>query len=81
MAIGSVKLGMADQGRKMSAAEFEAAEFDEGYLYELARGRLIVSNVPRPAHLRQVSHLRNELALFHARHPALIYAMEAGRSA
>jgi Uma2 family endonuclease len=39
-------LGPADHGERMSLEEFEQADVDPGYLYELARGVLEVSEVP-----------------------------------
>jgi len=39
-------LGPADHGERMSLEEFEQADVEPGYLYELARGVLEVSEVP-----------------------------------
>jgi Uma2 family endonuclease len=38
-----VRLGLADHGHPVTAKEFEAAEFEEGYKYELIDGKLYVS--------------------------------------
>jgi hypothetical protein len=44
------KIGPADNGRRMSLAEFEQAEGQEGYVYELSRGIITVSDVPTRMH-------------------------------
>ena len=38
-----MRLGPADQGRKMSLEEFQAGEYERGYHYELIDGKLAVS--------------------------------------
>jgi len=48
----ALKLGPADHGRPMTPEEFEAADWQEGYRYELIEGRLYV--VPAPG-LPQIS--------------------------
>ena len=47
-----LRIGPADHGRTMTLDEFEEAEFEEGYRYELARGVLEVSEVPGEPHAR-----------------------------
>lgn len=42
-------LGLADHGRLVTDDEFEDAEFEPGYLYELIDGRLYVLPVPNPS--------------------------------
>jgi Uma2 family endonuclease len=41
-------LGLADHGRSVSDEEFEEAEFEPGFIYELIDGRLYVLPVPNP---------------------------------
>ena len=48
MSTQTIKIGPADHGRRMSLADFEHAEVQEGLLYELGRGVIIVSDVPGP---------------------------------
>lgn len=36
----AIKVGPADHGRQMSLADFDHAEVQEGYFYELGRGSL-----------------------------------------
>ena len=40
-----IKVGPKDHGRRMSLADFDHAEVQEGHLYELGRGVIIVSDV------------------------------------
>jgi Uma2 family endonuclease len=42
-------LGLADHGREVANAEFEDAEFEPGYFYELIDGRLYVLPMPNPS--------------------------------
>ena len=50
-----IKIGPADHGRPMSLAEFEHAKVQEGYLYELSRGIITVSDVPNRRHMLQLN--------------------------
>ncbi len=43
-------VGPADHGRRMTLEEFIDADCAEGWLYELARGVVDVTEVPRPEH-------------------------------
>lgn len=45
-----LRIGPADQGRRLTLAEFLDADVEEGYRYELARGVVEVTHVPRPSH-------------------------------
>lgn len=47
MAVLTKRLGPADHGRRMSYEEFRAADYRAGHKYELIRGRLYVSVMPR----------------------------------
>ncbi|HEY1379730.1 MAG TPA: Uma2 family endonuclease [Gemmataceae bacterium] len=42
-------LGLVDHGRRVSDEEFEDADFEPGYLYELIDGRLSVLPTPNPS--------------------------------
>ncbi len=46
----SIKIGPADHGRAMSYDDFVAAEWTEGWLYELSRGIIDVTEVPGLPH-------------------------------
>src|SRR4051794_22604083 len=50
MATLRLRIGPAHQGRRMTLAEFEEADFEAGYRYELARGVLEVSDSPGETH-------------------------------
>ena len=58
-----IKIGPADHGRPMSLAEFEHAKVQEGYLYELSRGVITVSDVPNRRHMLQLDAIRKRAAL------------------
>jgi Uma2 family endonuclease len=73
-----VRIGPADAGRRMSLAEFDLAEGQGGYLYELGRGEIVVMNVPNPAHLAQQQAIRDQLVLFKAARPGRIHTVAEG---
>jgi hypothetical protein len=50
-------IGPADHGRTMTFDAFIDAEFEGGYLYELARGVIEVTEVPGPHHGRIVDRI------------------------
>ena len=72
------KLGPQDHGRRMSLKEFEPIEVQEGYLYELGRGVVVVSDVPKFRHRRQVSAIRKQFMAFDLSNPNRIYEILAG---
>jgi hypothetical protein len=43
----SLHVGPEDAGRLMTPEDFDAAEAEEGWRYELIRGVLVVSPIPR----------------------------------
>ena len=54
-------LGPDDDGREMSLDAYLACEKTEGYRYELARGRIVVSFVPNRLHLAVLLAVENLL--------------------
>ena len=58
-----VVVGHSDNGRRMTLDEFDTAHGVEGRLYELSRGRVVVTDVPTPRHgdiiFRPTSSLRS----------------------
>jgi Uma2 family endonuclease len=62
----------------MSLADFEHAEVEEGHLYELGRGVVVVSDVPNPRHLAQVNAIRRQLMAYDLGHPGKVYAVVSG---
>jgi Uma2 family endonuclease len=78
MTTQTIKIGPADHGRRMSLADFEHAEVQEGRLYELGRGVIIVSDVPGLHHLMQLNAIRRQLHAFDFRHPGRIHTIASG---
>ncbi len=72
------KLGPQDHGRRMSLEEFEPAEVQEGYIYELGRGVIVVSDVLKIRHARQVDAIRFQVTMYRAAHLSAIYLIAAG---
>ena len=75
----AIKIGPADNGRRMSLEDFELAEEQGGYLYELSRGIITVSDVPNRLHLFIVAAIRNFLQAYMAIHPGRIQIIAAGQ--
>jgi hypothetical protein len=74
----AIKIGPQDHGRRMSLADFDHAEVQEGYLYELSRGVITVSDVPDLRHLGQVDEVRQQFDRYRAAYPGQIYRLAAG---
>lgn len=72
------KIGPKDHGRRMRLAEFEPAQVQEGYLYELSRGVVIVMDVPGIPHMLQVCESRNQLTAYQLDDPKRVFAIAAG---
>jgi Uma2 family endonuclease len=71
-------VGPADNGRRMSLDEFDRVEVRPGFLYELARGVIVVSDIPGLPHMAQVDELRQALAVYRAQHPNQIRRILTG---
>ena len=78
MTTQAIKIGPADHGRRMSLADFEHAEVQEGRLYELGRGVIIVSDVPGPRHLMQLNAIRRQLHSYDFQHPGRVHTIGSG---
>jgi Uma2 family endonuclease len=72
------KIGPHDHGRKMSLKSFEIAKVEEGYLYELARGYIVVSEVANYRHAMQITEINGALFLYRGANPRSIHAILAG---
>ena len=72
------KIGPRHQGHQMSLRAFEFAEVEEGYRYELARGVIVVSEVPRYYHAMQIDVVQDHLRAFKVSRPGLIHAILEG---
>ena len=68
----ALRIGPADKGRRMSLEEFIDAECEEGWLYELSRGVVDVTEVPGPWHGRIVDRLARLFIAFDDDHPGVI---------
>ena len=62
----------------MSLEEFDTVEVREGYLYELGRGVIIVSDVPGKKHFAQVDAIKQQLYLYKATRPEVIRLIGGG---
>src|ERR1700719_4518077 len=78
MATVRLHIGPADHGRKMTLEEFWAAEEQPGYLYELARGVLEVSEIPGESHYQVVYNLHEMFSGHGRRRPRLILRIGRG---
>jgi Uma2 family endonuclease len=67
-----IKIGPADHGRPMSLAKFEHAEVQEGYLYELSRGIITVSDVPNRLHMLLLNAIKQQIYAYLVTRPGLI---------
>ena len=72
------RIGPADHGRKMSLEDFEDAEVQEGYLYELSRGIITVTDVPKRLHMLVVSAIRDQLHSYKSLNPGRIKIIASG---
>lgn len=71
-------LGPADHGRRMPLADFEPAECQEGYLYELSRGVVQVMQVPKPPHALRIQSARDQFVVYKLANPGRIRLIAAG---
>src|SRR5688572_10397745 len=58
------RVGPSDHGQRLTLDEFIEADFEEGWLYELARGVIDVTEVPAVSHGRIVSRLADMLTFY-----------------
>jgi Uma2 family endonuclease len=73
-----LKIGPKDHGKRMSLEDFEHAEVQEGYLYELGRGVVVVTDVPNPPHLMALVAVKRQLSAYDLANPGRICALAAG---
>jgi Uma2 family endonuclease len=62
----------------MRLDEFDQAEGEEGFLYELGRGLVAVVDVPEPPHLAQVEATRDQFSAYKLAYPGRIFAIAGG---
>ena len=68
----TTRIGPHDHGRRMTLDEFIEADFQEGWLYELARGVVEVTEVPGPWHGRIVLRVAWMFMQYASLHPGII---------
>ena len=68
----AIKIGPADNGRRMTLAEFLDAEEVPGYRYELARRVIEVSEVPNDPHGLIVDTIHTHFVVYRLANPGLI---------
>ena len=78
MTLTLTRISPADHGRRMTLDEFADAEFQEGYIYELGKGIVVVSDVPKPKHLAQVDAIRIQFYSYRAKRPSIIHRIASG---
>ena len=78
MATVRLRLGPADNGRKMTLEEFWNADDEPGYFCEIARGVLEVSEIPGGFHFQVVDNLHEAFSSYRRQHPRLILRIGRG---
>jgi Uma2 family endonuclease len=73
-----ITVGPEDNGRRMSLKEFDKAEAKEGFLYELSRGVITVSDVPNWTHQMQIDAASLQFTAYRFRYPESIFLMSQG---
>ncbi len=73
-----LRIGPADDGRRMTLEDFHEADEQPGYLYELSRGLLEVTEVPGDDHGQILDNLHEALSKYRAEHPGLIQRFAHG---
>jgi Uma2 family endonuclease len=78
MATVTRTIGPADHGRPIAFSDFIDADFEDGWLYELARGAIVVTEVPGPSHGRIVLRLSRLFTFYDRDHPGIIEYQAGG---
>jgi Uma2 family endonuclease len=69
------RIGPEDNGRRMSLDRFDRAQGHEGYIYELNKGIIEVTDVPHPRHFAQVQGIRNQLVVYQENHLNILHSV------
>ena len=72
------KLGPQHHGCKMSLKAFEFAKVEDGHLFELARGYIVVSEVAIYSHSMRAAFIHKHLDVYHFNNPASLYVILTG---
>jgi Uma2 family endonuclease len=67
-----------DHGRRMTLDDFESAEVQDGHLYELSGGTIIVSDIPGDQHWAQVDEIKQQLYVYKAANPSQVHRVGGG---
>lgn len=78
MATITRRIGPADHGQPLSFSAFLSAEFEDGWLYELARGVVDVTEVPGIPHGRVVNRISFLFLQYEYQHPGVIDYQASG---
>jgi Uma2 family endonuclease len=70
-----IVIGPDHNGRRMTLDQFDRAIGREGYTYELNKGVIEVTDVPRPRHLAQVQEIRDQLVAYRLSNPDIIHSI------
>src|SRR5258708_22606181 len=73
-----ILVGPEDDGRRMSLSDFDKAEAKEGYLYELSRGIITVTDVPDWPHQMQIQAAYDQFCAHRLGRPKSIFLMSEG---
>jgi Uma2 family endonuclease len=76
-----IHVGPQDDGRRMSLDDFDKAIAQEGWLYELNKGVIEVSDVPPPNHAMQIQELRDQLVQYRLANAGTIAMIGGGGEA
>jgi Uma2 family endonuclease len=68
-------IGPQDDGCRMSLAAFDHIDGQEGYLYELNKGVIEVTNIPHRRHFAILKAIRNQLVVYEEMNPRIIHAV------
>jgi Uma2 family endonuclease len=68
-------IGPPDEGRKMTLEQFDSARGQEGYLYELNKGVIEVTDVPHPRHFALLQEVRDQLVAYRLTHPDAVHSV------
>jgi len=74
----AIRVGPQDHGRRMSLADFDLAEGEPGYLYELSRGVVTVMDVPGGRHFVQVQAIRDLFVVYRLAHLTRVHGVATG---
>lgn len=78
MATITTRLTPLDHGRVMTLEDFRAAEAEEGYRYELARGVVEATKIPGIRHNQVVSNLYCAMSTYRGAYPGFILRFGGG---